>query len=301
MPRPSRPFDPSEGPVQRFASELRKLRAEAGDPAYRDMAKKVYRSKTALADAASGYRLPTWDVTRAYVEACEGDVDEWRARWIEAGGVPQIPPSRPEDDDILGDAAPTADTPAGEPARQAGRARLWKPYAVALALAVAVAGSLAVWNMAPPRPRSSHALTVTRSPTSSLGRFVNGTEAVADNADPKKSGCAYDPAVTTVDKVEVNTPDEHYLGELQVRHSPLCRAAWGRFEPSEGMKALKKATVKITAIRPATRTTGEPYRTHFDGQLVFGNILLEKDGCIMIAATIESAGAGGAATTDCKP
>jgi hypothetical protein len=297
MPRPPRPVDPSEGPVQRFAAELRKLRAEAGDPAYRDMAKKVYRSKTALADAASGHRLPTWDVTRAYVEACEGDVDEWRERWIEAGGLPRITPSRSEG----GDGPATAEAATGETAREARRSTLWKPYAVALAVAVTVAGLIAVWGMAPRSSHSSNSLTVTRSPTSSLGRFINGTQPVADNADPKKSGCAYDPAVATVDKVEVNTPDEHYLGELQVRHSPLCGAAWGRFEPSEGMKALKRATVKITAVRPATSTTGEPYQTHFDGQLVFGNILLEKDGCIMIAATIESTGATGAATTDCKP
>ena len=34
-----------------------------------------------MAKAASGNRLPSWEVTRAYVQACGGDLKEWRARW----------------------------------------------------------------------------------------------------------------------------------------------------------------------------------------------------------------------------
>jgi hypothetical protein len=38
MPRTLRPLDPSAGPVQAFAAELRKLYEEAGSPKFQQMA-----------------------------------------------------------------------------------------------------------------------------------------------------------------------------------------------------------------------------------------------------------------------
>ncbi|HXA61948.1 MAG TPA: helix-turn-helix transcriptional regulator, partial [Streptosporangiaceae bacterium] len=81
MPRPERPIDATQGPIQSFAAELRKLRTEAGSPPYRELARDAHFSKATLSDAASGHRLPTLEVTLAYVGACGGDVEEWRARW----------------------------------------------------------------------------------------------------------------------------------------------------------------------------------------------------------------------------
>ena len=51
MPRPERPLDPSDGPVQRFAGELRELRRRAGNPGYRELALQAGYSA-----AASGAR-----------------------------------------------------------------------------------------------------------------------------------------------------------------------------------------------------------------------------------------------------
>lgn len=144
-----------------------------------------------------------------------------------------------------------------------------------------------------PRPQST--------PSKPLGRYLGGTQSVADNNDPKKTRCAYDPDVATLDKAEINTPDEHYLGEAQLRYSPRCRAAWGRFVPGKGMNYLRNAKVKITAIRPATNTTGIPYETRFDGQAVFGDILLQRDGCVMVNFVVRSSNGGAAGSTDCKP
>src|SRR5690348_5465775 len=107
MPRPERPIDPSAGPLHQFAAALRELRAGAGNPPYRSMAAAAHVSKASLSAAAAGHRLPTWEVTRAYVEACGGDVDAWHRRWSstrEALGIPA--PAR------------QADPP--EPARSAG-------------------------------------------------------------------------------------------------------------------------------------------------------------------------------------
>jgi Helix-turn-helix domain/Novel STAND NTPase 1 len=81
MPRPERSLDPSAGPVQRLAADLRELRKEAGNPAYRTPAKTSGYSVTTLSDAAGGRRLPALAVLRAYVEACGADPTDWEARW----------------------------------------------------------------------------------------------------------------------------------------------------------------------------------------------------------------------------
>jgi WD40 repeat protein/transcriptional regulator with XRE-family HTH domain len=83
--RRERPLDPADGPVARFAFELRKLRQEAGGPTYRVMAGRAHYSPATLAQAAAGDRLPSLAVAEAYAEACGGDVEEWRRRWREAG------------------------------------------------------------------------------------------------------------------------------------------------------------------------------------------------------------------------
>ncbi|WFB10543.1 hypothetical protein LRS74_28565 [Streptomyces sp. LX-29] len=84
MGRRERPVDPSAGPVQRFAYELRKLRQEAGGPTYRVMAQRARYSVTALSQAAAGEQLPSLSVALAYVEVCGGDRAEWEERWREA-------------------------------------------------------------------------------------------------------------------------------------------------------------------------------------------------------------------------
>ncbi|MER6160378.1 hypothetical protein ABT147_33320 [Streptomyces sp. NPDC001868] len=78
------PVDPGAGPVQRFAFELRKLRAEAGGLTYRAMAERAGYSDTTLSQAAAGGQLPTLAVTLAYVTACGGNAAEWEARWKQA-------------------------------------------------------------------------------------------------------------------------------------------------------------------------------------------------------------------------
>ncbi|MFI6642490.1 hypothetical protein [Streptomyces sp. NPDC050504] len=93
MGRRENPLDPGAGPVERFAVELRTLRAGAGGPTYRAMARQSSYSAPALSQAASGERLPTLAVALAYVTACGGDTAEWEKRWHavaeEAAAVPQ--------------------------------------------------------------------------------------------------------------------------------------------------------------------------------------------------------------------
>ncbi|MFF2614434.1 ATP-binding protein [Kitasatospora sp. NPDC058046] len=81
MPRRESPLDPGDGPLLRFAGDLRALRERAGRPPYRQLALRAHCSAASLSVAAGGRRLPSLAVTLAYVQACGGDVREWRHRW----------------------------------------------------------------------------------------------------------------------------------------------------------------------------------------------------------------------------
>ncbi|MFI0370657.1 hypothetical protein ACH35V_22550 [Actinomadura sp. 1N219] len=95
MGRPEKPINASGGAVAAFASELRRLRALAGNPTYRDMARSALYSPSVLSSAASGHRLPTLQVTLAFVAACGGDQEVWRRRWLEVSGTPPPQPPTP--------------------------------------------------------------------------------------------------------------------------------------------------------------------------------------------------------------
>ena len=64
-----------------FAADLRLLRQKAGNPTYRELAKRAHFSVTTLSSAANGRQLPSLTVTLAYVRACDGDEQEWEQRW----------------------------------------------------------------------------------------------------------------------------------------------------------------------------------------------------------------------------
>ncbi|MGH3710281.1 MAG: helix-turn-helix domain-containing protein [Pseudonocardiaceae bacterium] len=86
MARPEIPIDPRTGPEAVFAVELRQLREHAG-LTYRVLAHRGHCSYGALCEAARGHRLPTWEVTKAFVKGCAGDEQQWRARWQAAAEV----------------------------------------------------------------------------------------------------------------------------------------------------------------------------------------------------------------------
>ncbi|MFE9626681.1 NB-ARC domain-containing protein [Streptomyces sp. NPDC006527] len=82
--RPEKPLAQDAGPATAFARELRRLRAAAGSPSYRELAKRALFSASVLSDAAAGYRLPTLQVALAFAEACGGERAVWERRWREA-------------------------------------------------------------------------------------------------------------------------------------------------------------------------------------------------------------------------
>jgi WD40 repeat protein/energy-coupling factor transporter ATP-binding protein EcfA2 len=81
MPRKERPLDAGDSAVLTFARELRSLRERAGRPTYRELSSLTHYSEAALSQAAGGRKLPTLQVTLAYVRACGGSEEEWEQRW----------------------------------------------------------------------------------------------------------------------------------------------------------------------------------------------------------------------------
>src|ERR1700750_2667174 len=76
MGRPENTISAS-GPVADHAQQLRLLRQHAA-LTLRQLTARTGLSTATLSVAASGRKLPTWEVTRAYVQACGGDEDDWR-------------------------------------------------------------------------------------------------------------------------------------------------------------------------------------------------------------------------------
>jgi hypothetical protein len=124
------------GPVQTFAADLRKLRQEAGNPKYLQMQRTTGRSRTALADAAGGDHLATWETVDAYVRACGGDVTEWEKRWTDVR------------DTLRGQREPPAFRPAASPElplEHSPAARRWKWVLATMAVVTATAISVALY------------------------------------------------------------------------------------------------------------------------------------------------------------
>jgi hypothetical protein len=87
MGRPENELAHGAGALARFAAELRELRRGAGNPSYRDLARRAHYSHNTLSTAASGRVLPSKAVTLAFVTACGGDKANWLERWQELAGT----------------------------------------------------------------------------------------------------------------------------------------------------------------------------------------------------------------------
>ncbi|MFD6068416.1 NBR1-Ig-like domain-containing protein [Amycolatopsis lurida] len=68
--------------LEAFMDGLRKLRTRAGEPSFRKMAAKSGAvSHATLHLTVTGTRLQPWETVREFVRACDGDEEEWHARW----------------------------------------------------------------------------------------------------------------------------------------------------------------------------------------------------------------------------
>jgi transcriptional regulator with XRE-family HTH domain/DNA-binding XRE family transcriptional regulator len=86
--------DPLRGdPLAVLTRRMRQLRHNSGK-SYESMARAIFRSKTALATADKGERVPNWNVVADYVRACGGDPAEFEPAWRAAANQRRAPRQR---------------------------------------------------------------------------------------------------------------------------------------------------------------------------------------------------------------
>src|SRR5436305_5075061 len=146
MARKPRPVDPTAGPLQEFAHDLRLLREKAGNPTYRSLAQSAGFGATTLGEAAGGVRFPSLDVTLAYVGACGGDTAEWEERWQLVNGLLSAAAEQDQDADAEQvEACPESPAlpadPAPPPKRRHWLPRSWWARAAIVVALVLIAGT----------------------------------------------------------------------------------------------------------------------------------------------------------------
>jgi hypothetical protein len=293
MGRPERLLDPDSGPVQSFAAGLRELRKSCGNPTYRTLAKRAHYSHTVISDAARGERLPTLAATLAFVAACGGDPDEWRARWhLCQQQITRSPAVEFADGTGYGAASPRV------PLWAIPRPRLAQ-FAVAGVVAVlATAGAVALWHRPAPRAQLRNTALI--------------PSRVTDATDPKTAGCASD--ATVLDRADIKLSAAAVIGghairagtvigTVSLRYSARCAGAWARFDPAPDVYGDDPAVAAILLeiSRPADGEASTFRLPHVDE--AYSDLLLTGMGCAIARATVELTGQRVTATaqTRCLP
>jgi hypothetical protein len=258
MGRPQRPLDPGESPLALLAAELRAARAAAGNPTYRAMARIAHRSRTTLSEAAGGRTAPTWETVQAFVLACGVPVtDTWRERWERCAGLP---------------AEAEQEEPQPEESQPEEVRPRWRTPLLVACVALVV-GATAVFLV-----RSSE------EPPPAVPAIANG-------ADPEDTGCANDPAASTVDAREVNLNGVP-VGVVELRYSPKCGVSWPRFTPADpGYVATAEpgpAEAHLSVVDAEGHT--ETFSVRYVGLPVFGNVLNSTRTCVR--AEVDLSGPG---------
>jgi hypothetical protein len=321
------PLDPAAGPVERLASELRALRALAGDKPFWKMARHCSASKSALAAAAAGKQLPSENVTREFVRACGGDWIWWHERWAQTAEALEAAHSgegrtgaavivRPQYLLVLmraqlpfaagpdGTTAPTGSVLAAGPQRGRG---------VRLALAGLLIAALMSGGIAWGYGGFGHAgQPLHTQPTASAVPTVTGQ--VPDGTDPGQVGCFTDKVTLATAHVLLQKKAQLRgrvllagtdVGEISLVYSPHCGGAWARFYPTPGLNPDPNDTTvgatTIEADRPADHTEMLWRMGHIDS--TYSGILLTGLGCAVARARVDMIGQNVAAVgqTQCLP
>jgi hypothetical protein len=253
--------------ITEFVADLARLRREAGQPSLRKMAEKGHYSHTALGSVLSGARLPSQELTIAFVRACDGDEAAWRERWRREQALTG-PPSPPV-------------PPAPAPRRRRARWKVVAPVAVLL-LAAVVIGIRSTGD----------------GPVEGGPQFV-----AADGSDPQEQHCQLDAVSTRTVPIPAADPAQPAYGNLTLRHSPHCHAVWPLYVSTEQVPA--GVTIRLRTTRPSDGAVSRfdyPYLVQHQVYSVFGNVLGTGHGCVEVAVEISTADAATVlahATTPC--
>ncbi|MFD4788850.1 DUF2690 domain-containing protein [Streptomyces sp. NPDC058459] len=109
---------------------------------------------------------------------------------------------------------------------------------------------------------------------------------ITEDTDPQDTGCD-DGSIRTVTKSDVYGPHRLLLGEVRLRYSPECRAAWARFDAAPVMERLPGAEVSIQLTRPSDGKRLR-YETPYLGLFVYGNMLRADKGCLRVKGSVSA-------------
>ncbi|WKU03120.1 DUF2690 domain-containing protein [Micromonospora sp. HUAS LYJ1] len=252
------------------------------------MSATAHYSHTALAGVLSGARLPSLELTLAFVRACGGDEAAWRDRWHREAALDQ--PAGPTPDGSAGEPPErsTPETPQSPPRRTP--VPRWALVAAA-GVTVLVAGSV-VPTLADREPRTNRPpqRAVDASGPASTDAAASAGTAVADGADPQEERCQVDAVSAETVPVPDPDPTQPRYGSLTLRYSPRCRAAWPLFVSTE--RVPTGATIRLVATRPVDGAASRfdyPFMIRSQVYSVFGNVLRTTRGCVSVTVDITAA------------
>jgi hypothetical protein len=255
-----------------FVADLAELRREAGQPSLRKMAGVSHYSHTALSSVLSGTRLPSQELTLAFVRACGGDEQAWRERWRREYELLHGPPAQT----VVAGGPGTASAPdRRRPALTVGVA------ALVVVLVLAVAAAAGAFRSGPPAGPGA-------SPP------VAAPVAAPDGSDPQEQRCQLDAVSARTVPIPDPDPSRPAYGSLTLRYSPHCQAAWPLFVSSE--RVPTGATIRLRASRPSDGAASEfdyPYMVPPQVFSVFGNVLQTGRGCVSVTVEIVAPQSGG--------
>jgi hypothetical protein len=259
--------------------------------------------------AESGRRIPTWELTAAFVQSCGQDPANWRQLWeIARQSAPSQPrcepaaagavdkgfqvlnadplpaePSLPAEPPLSASARLSETPPAGRGGPRWRREHLVAFYAmIAICVAAAAALPLSMWSGRTPAPN-----TATADQTGSVALARDGTDPYADGCKADEKAIALEPMAWR---------DGKSFGTLILFYSPSCQAAWGYVNGPNS----PSWSVHIIAVRQSGNVNAP---SQFSGQAElgsWGNVLSTGRGCVYIEAFVTSkSGPGPRARTPC--
>jgi hypothetical protein len=287
---------PAAGPLlaakskDEFADCLRELRAQAGGPSFRQLARTTNYASSTLADATSGRRLPTEAVVNALVTACGADPAPWleQLRQIAAAEQRSRSDASPDRDSQDPDRSGAAE---GEAASRRSMARQFfsrRRSAVLAAggLAVLAAGLAIGWlaASATSAPATSAAMELPGVPSFFGTPAPAPTARVMDGIDPVVGHCKADARL--VDRAPVML-DGAQVGALDLFYSPWCGAGWARLYLYPGEPTMM-GEVTVRSGDDRFTTIGNPLIKQIDD---YTDVIVPgPGGCLGAGGTVYEAG-----------
>jgi transcriptional regulator with XRE-family HTH domain len=272
MGRRETPISAGHDPVAELASQLRRLRADAGAPTYRSLAVRTHYSATTLSRAASGANLPSLDVVLAYARACGGDTAQWKQRWEQTSAA------------LEADRHSAVVVPARR-RRAQGRPGAAVVLSGVIAATVIAAALMLASGGLPSRVHSSGG-------QSAIGaaRINSPPPTVSDGDDPRADGCASaadaQAAALGAREVAVRTvmsPGGPQIGWLALWRNARCGAEWA--EASYANPHLYMVTLEVH--RPADGATVVDHaEVYLPYDPVIGQLLTTRHGCVWAQMTL---------------